>query len=969
MKTTAILASLLFCAPALQGADIPAAATPADLKPEGRFTAAKGGDSSSEAAFHAAGGIAAAVTSRGGLSFGGAEIDVVAYAPGWERLPVKAEWISAPEIGHGRFTITGKDGKTLFRGRGVWAPGDGGSVTGRVEISCVATAEIQSLAVAANIPAEPSFGLGDGSAAAFDLPLSDGRAAQLVFAESVPYHAQDSRPWGGKWSVRFGKSAFGPRTCTPGDTFAWDMTLSAPDGVSLALATPIEITEGPDWTRLDFQKDVEPGSALDFSDQGLQDAPAGKHGWLKAVGGHFEFEDLPGVEQRFYGVNLCFSANYPDHDVADRLVDRLVRSGYNALRVHHHDGAWAEAHEGRRKKEEGRSTEGTGGSGAEPPVVVVDDIDRLDYLLARCFERGIYVTTDLYVSRKALWRDIGIDRDGTLNQNLYKTYVGCHDGAFADWCRWTRAFLEHVNPYIGRAYKDEPGLPLISLINEGILAMGWDATGKATDPVIRKAWEEYTTELFTNGNCSQITIDENTNENGGAPGGRALPVGADRLTARNLDLPLVNNEDLRFVNNPNPPSPGTTAFNDFDAWLTRRIFERCSGFVRSLGCRALLTNDNNGRLHGEGEGCTPLYDYVDSHFYVDHPTFIDKPWALPSKCGNDNLIKADKPAIFHRGWAKGASKPYTISEWNIAHPGLYRGMGGILTGALAAEQEWDGLWRFAYSHSRDNLIGEQSCSGYFDCVADPLIAASDRASVCLFLRGDASVAAKEKSDERRVTSDERQEAGGPALHLDKERGSMALVTPRTCGGFAESGRIEAGPLSFTIADAGVRGAADNSSLVTRLSSLRGGYIVPTTLWVSSLDDEPLERSRRILLTHLTDVQGEGAQFADEARRILLQWGKAPLVRTGAADVELRLSESEVRSPESEVRSPESKVRGPESEVRSPEGPKKTPPTVWALDTAGRRVGMIPSRVESGVLRFRVCTAGPRGGCLFYEIVP
>ena len=822
MKTTAILASLLFCVSALHGAGLPAA-----------------------------------VTSRGGLSFGGAEIDVVAYAPGWERLPVKAEWISAPEIGHGRFTIPGKDGKTLFRGRGVWAPDDGGSVTGSVEISCVAAAEIQSLAVAANVPAEPPFGLGDGSAASFDLPLSDGRAAQLTFAESVPYHAQDSRQWGGKWSVRFGKSAFGPSAYAPGDRLAWDMTLSAPDGVSLALATPIEIVEGPDWTRLDFHKDIEPGSALDFSNQGLQDAPAGKHGRLKAVGGHFEFESLPGVEQRFYGVNLCFSANYPDHDVADRLVDRLVRSGYNALRVHHHDGAWAEAFAKR------------GGSGAEPPVVVDDDIDRLDYLLARCFKRGIYVTTDLYVSRKAPWRDIGIDRDGTLNQNLYKTYVGCHDGAFADWCRWTRTFLEHVNPYTGRAYKDEPGLPLLSLINEGILAMGWDATGKATDPFIRKAWEEF---------------------------------GGEGAT----------------------PSPDAgEPFARFDAWLTRRIFERCSGFVRSLGCRALLTNDNNGRLHGEGEGCTPLYDYVDSHFYVDHPTFIDKPWALPSKCGNDNLIKADKPAIFHRGWAKGASKPYTISEWNIAHPGIYRGMGGILTGALAAEQEWDGLWRFAYSHSKDNLIGEQNCSGFFDCVADPLIAASDRASVCLFLRGDA------KENEKWKMENE-QWKDGAALRLDKGRGSMALVTPRTCGGFAESGRVEAGPLSFTIADAGVRGTASPP------------VVVPTTLWVSSLDGAPLATSSRILLVHLTDVQGEGAKFADAPRRILLAWGKAPLVAAGAADVELRLSPVG--------------------------GSGATPPTVWALDTAGRHVAEVPAAFADGALRFTVSTHGPEGGRIYYEIV-
>ena len=827
-------------------------------------------------------GIPATVTSRGGLVFGGAEIDIVAYAPGWKLLPVKAEWISVPEIGRGAFTIAGENGITLFRGKSVWEQSGNDEISGHVEIACVAPADMRCLAVVANIPAEPPCGIGDGSAAAFDLPLSDGRTARLSFTNSVPYHAQDSRQWGGKWTVRFGETAVAPRSCTPGEKFIWDITLSAPSGFALALAKPIEIAEGPHWARLDFKNDVVPGSALDFSDQGLQDAPAGNHGWLKAVGGHFEFEELPGKEQRFYGVNLCFTANYPDHDLADRIVDRLVRSGYNALRIHHHDGIWANAYAYRMDDSTIRRSDD-----------LTDDVDRLDYLLAKCFERGIYATTDLYVSRKAPWRDIGIGRDGTLNQNLYKTYVGVHDGAFADWCKWSRAFLEHVNPYTGRAYKDEPGLPLISLINEGILAMGWDSTGKATDPFILAAWREY---------CAT----------GGAGGAATRPL----------------------------PSQGTPSFDAFDAWLTRRIFERCSGFIRSIGCRALLTNDNNGRFHGEGEGCTPLYDYIDSHFYVDHPTFIDQPWSLPAKCGNDNLIKCDKPAIFHRGWAKGASKPYTISEWNIAYPGYYRGMGGILTGAMATEQEWDGLWRFAYSHDRNNILdGGHGGSQYFDCVLDPLISASDRASICLFLRGDAA----QRNEKCEMNNEKSNE--GHALRLDKERGSMALVTPRTCGGFAEDGQVEAGVLSFEILPSN-QSSANQSSV-----SGESNASVPTTLWASSLDGEPLSRSSRILLVHLTDVQGEGAQFADERRRILLKWGEAPLVRAGAADVALRL---------------EPRAGG----VRVEDSPRSFPAEwrVWALDTAGNRVGEIPAVLDDGVLRFRVSTAGPQGGRIFYEIV-
>ena len=452
-----------------------------------------------------------------------------------------------------------------------------------------------------------------------------------------------------------------------------------------------------------------------------------------------------------------------------------------------------------------------------------------------------------------------------MPRNLYKTYIGCHDGAFSNWCHWAQAFLEHVNPYTGRAYKDEPGLPLISLINEGRLAEGWAAADKAHDPVICDAWRAF---------C--------------ATGGAGAESSAIAET---------------------PPQNGPL-HDRFDDYLNRRIWERCTAFLRSIGCHALLTNDNSGRRHGEGEGTTPLLDYVDCHSYVDHPVFLEENWRLPFKCGNSNPVKDGKPGIFYRGWAKGASKPYALTEWNFSGPGRYRGMGGVLVGALAAEHGWDGLWRFAYSHDRRGIPdGGRGGSLNFDIAEDPLMAASDRAGVLLFLRGDAAPAA--------VGS-----APGGALRLDRGRGSFALIAPRTCGGFAESGRIDAGPLSFEIVEIG------------------GGNHVPTTLWVSSLDGAPLERSSRILLVHLTDVQGEGARYADESRQILLKWGCGSLVEAGSADVELRLDG----------------VAGAES------------PSVFALNTSGRRVAPVPVRVEDGVLRFRVSTRGPDGlACQFWEI--
>ena len=848
-KPFAVSAKQFLCLTAFAAGCVVSVASGTDLRAE------QAGENVTEAR-----AILARPTPHGGLSLPGLDIDIAAFVPGWTGIPIKANWSKTGEAGAREFEIRGRDDWSVrFRGSGRWTQREDGSLSGHLELECVAQVEVQCLSLAVSHPSPPRWGFGDGARAVFDFSLEDGRVVQLSAAEPMCYHSQDSRRWGGRFTTRFGGhlgsgAGGGVRTFAPGERLVWDVALSSPDGIAFSDYKPLTISENENWVRLDYHKDVVPGSALDFSGMGFQDAPAGKHGWLKAAGGRFEFEGLPGIPQRFYGVNLCFSANYPEHEMADRLVERFVRCGYNAIRVHHHDGIWAKAWEGRAlSRPHGRA-------GCPQPA---DDIDRLDYLIAKCIERGLYVTTDLYVSRPVKWRDIGIDRDGDMNKQLYKTYVGLHDGAFSNWCENARAFLEHVNPYTGRANKDEPGMPLISLVNEGKLHMSWAGARKAKDPVVRAAWKRY---------CGE----------------RGVSAGAF---------------------DPEPPPPGSANYADphhqFDEWVNRKVWERGSAFVRSLGCRALLTNDNNGRWHGEGEGLTPLYDYVDSHFYVDHPQFLDRQWKLPSRCTQRNPVKADTPAIFHRNQSSAeSSKPCTITEWNFSGPGRYRAMGGILTGAMAAEQCWDGLWRFAYSHSSQNLLDGQGHPGYFDCVTDPLIAASDRASVCLFLETAAAG------------------AGQTALRLDKKRGTMVLDTPRTSGGFAESGRLDCGALSF---------------------ELRGVTAVPATIWASSLDGKPLSRSSRILLTHLTDVQGDGARYSDETRRILLRWGKAPLVEVGAADVELRLAG----------------------------GAGTVPPAVWALDTAGNRIAVVPAAYEPtrGVLRFTVSTCGSDGrGRIYYEIV-
>ena len=50
---------------------------------------------------------------------------------------------------------------------------------------------------------------------------------------------------------------------------------------------------------------------IDISFSFGNEKPAGKHGFLKVKGDHFEFED--GTPGRFWGVCINASANFPEH--------------------------------------------------------------------------------------------------------------------------------------------------------------------------------------------------------------------------------------------------------------------------------------------------------------------------------------------------------------------------------------------------------------------------------------------------------------------------------------------------------------------------------------------------------------------------------------------------------------------------------------------------------------------------------
>ncbi len=705
------------------------------------------------------------------------------------------------------------------------------------------------------------------------------------------------------------------------------------DLVPLQRSVPFYIIEGKDWKPMVYHKDVEKGSALDFA--GMLDAPAGKYGPVVNRNGKFVFRDHPGKPVRFYGTNFCSSAQYLSREWSEKLADRMAATGYNAVRFHHHDG-------GLSLRKDGRSTE------LNPKT-----LDQLDYLMACMTRRGIYYTTDLYVSRPLEKGELPELPDKAVRQQEFKALVFVLDSAMENWKAFAKNWLTHVNPYTGHALKDDPALISISLINENVPRTCWDT-------------EPYIAELY-----------------------------------------LKKFEEWKKANPAIANDPALDRERQFSLFLTdnyNRGYLEMKRFLREeLGVDKMLT-DMNHQPQVMLQFSRDLYDYVDNHFYHDHPNFPVNPWRLPSTCSNRSALGAAGNPPSRMFATRIFNKPMMISEFDYAKPNVFRAEGPALAGAYAALQDWDALFHFAYSH-RDHVVMDPSgMGGHFDTADDIVKALSQKIGIRLFLDGEIKAApmafAVALTDPKGMLVSEEFSPEVMRLGLIARTGSMILPdgkpdparfpaglkgfvnvgpnSPDSVSGYPTfSGRQSDRDLLKKMVDAGAlkpewydaeRGIYNSStgqiSLDSRAQTFKAVapscevLVLPekTTAQGSflkvenqigrgvfaamSVDGKPLRESARILLFHLTDSQANKAKFTSEAMTQLEQWGERPfLARRGEAQVTLNT-------------------------------PASGEYTLYSIDTAGKRLGKVPlSRGrESGTLFFPAQVFSPQGTVFAYELV-
>ncbi|MBQ3865260.1 MAG: hypothetical protein II776_00025 [Clostridia bacterium] len=587
--------------------------------------------------------------------------------------------------------------------------------------------------------------------------------------------------------------------------------------------------------------------------------PAGKHGFLKADGEDFRFAD--GTLGRFWGVNFNGGACFPDHDYSPKVARRLAQAGCNIVRFHQLDAEWDTPNIFNYNK--GRRVETTRKLDAK-------SMDCLDYLIYCLKEEGIYVYLDMITYRHF--------KEGDEVEQYWLLPDKGRPWAIIDprLIELQKEYMDqlwnHYNPYTKLLYKDDPVIAMSEIINEE--------------------------DLFKNAAANKVDYQHATyyeNE------------------FRQFFKEWLEKKGLTFDwENCDLYTPDQTMI-DFKIDITEKYFREMRDYMRSIGVKIPITGTNwtksgaNVKAHEE-------MDYTDSHHY-----YYDWKWGNTERtCAHKSITSS--PVVFP-GMAKmkTVGKPFFVSEWDMPWPNSFRAEGPIYYAAVGALQGWGGftIHTYAYGTRLEDMkvLGREQSSpvggvpyreGIFSTWNDPAKFGLFYHAALMLRRCDITPATKKvavkvapndkvintalntgleqhfmattfgdevpagydelisESDVVPVPTPGMYVSDNGQMWRDLKKRIGAIDTPRTkiAYGFLSRGGAAASTAKNT--DTGVQLNGVNIACKTDF-----GVIA-----LSSLSDEPIEKSKNILLSAIGRARNTGAQFDGEK---MIELGEPPIL--------------------------------------------------------------------------------------------
>lgn len=681
-------------------------------------------------------------------------------------------------------------------------------------------------------------------------------------------------------------------------------------------------------------------NALDCSR--FVDAPTGRHGFLTVQGDRFVFED--GTPARFFGSQI---GSIPKAQL-EYTAKRMRRQGINITRLHGLEFL---------NDRNGRTSFDYSAAGW----------DRLDYLIHKLGENGIYIILDVHYPLifpfKAGDQISGLPEGGTAPHAEF-----INDKVASMMHRRMRDVFTHVNPHNGKRYADDPTLAAVEVMNEDSLFWG-------------TIQEPFRTELA---NRFQVWLRDKYEDNEGLARAWTVrgksPLADGEGVGPGQSMALYRNTDFtaaRLQENPERRVRGQDQLK-FLAELEERYFSASRKALREAGVRVPIAGTNwqgHGfptRIHMLGQS---RFDYVDRHGYWDHPQGEGNArWRIATATfHNLPMVKAVRPEqdtqvylgvgnlVVEKAWEQVLGRPLTVSEWNTCLPNEYSLEGTALMTAYGLMQGWDGTMQFGY-FSPD--FRAELGRGSFDLFGNPPQILQFPAAAVMWHRQDvkeADLVAESLYDPARAfewTEDRKPLPLAAALvgkvgyrFVDRFRKPVVREIDKYWQPDKLIARSMTGELTWDAGQGVVHIDTPRSQAAVGFLSARVHELSSISLsssnrfgavWVTALSgDSPVRSARRLLVTAVGPARSPGMEYEQTDRRSRL----GPLWRLkspGEGPAMLEAIEGELR------------IRSSHASAMK----------AWTLDVTGRRSTLAPVGAVSGSI---VLKLQPDHRTVYYEL--
>jgi hypothetical protein len=403
----------------------------------------------------------------------------------------------------------------------------------------------------------------------------------------------------------------------------------------------------------------------------------------------------------------------------------------------------------------------------------------------------------------------------------------------------------------------------------------------------------------------------------------------------------------------------------FYTGLDRAYFTGMSRFLKEeLGLQATVAGTAPWWNYLGDTAVQAELDFVDGHYYWDHPWWVGQAWGPDFRIHNKPLVnELHDLSVLASQAVQG--KPFTITEYNHVFPNVHGNEGLPLIALIGNLQDWDAIYVYSYAHST-SAYRDAFTTSFFDIAGNPLKIGQMPVAARIFLGGQNAVATEQLLLEvnrddlplgwmegRFGSSDFLQDRGLDRRAFLRNRlrigtfdkpGPTEFNFQLPAGSVASSNaellwdRADPSAATFQVRSSGVQGAI---GFLKRRTFDFGGWSFRVlsgpehlSVLLQSSERASLRESRRMLFSVWTEYQNTGMVWNAEKTHVS-HWGRAPsLLRACRLEVNLEL-------------------------------PAARNVQVWALDATGARKQQVPLVSHPGRLVLDIDTG--RDQTVWYEI--